>query len=282
MFPSKVQKKSFHKKDLLSGDFFPLLFLLLFFILLGSSTAEAQKKGVYHTVARGDTLYRIGSAYKISIARLMEANGLAGPSGLKVGQRLFIPGASLARPVEPYAPLSAKERTDLEQSLENEEKTPGPDLSGESAGEKPPWLGKELDIIWPIEGKINSPFGLRGKSLHAGIDIASPSYQEVKAAMDGEVLLARNSNTGYGNVVVLRHDLGFTTVYGHMNVIIAREGEAVRKGQAVGGVGSTGRSTGPHLHFELRHEQRPIDPRHHLPMTLDELLETAAKKGGRP
>jgi hypothetical protein len=76
--------------------------------------------------------------------------------------------------------------------------------------ERPPWAGKELDIIWPIQGKINSPFGPRGKKFHNGIDIASPSYQEVKAAMDGEVIFAHNSRKGFGNAVVLRHDLGLT------------------------------------------------------------------------
>lgn len=282
MVPPILQKKSSHKNDSHLGEFFSLFFLFLFLIFLVLPAAGAQKKGVYHTVTKGDTLYRISSAYKVAIARLMEANGLSSPSGLKVGQRLFIPGASYVRPVEPYVPLSPKERTDLERSLENEEKTPASDISAGPAKETPPWVGKELDIIWPIQGKINSPYGPRGKSFHAGIDIASPSYQEVKAAMDGEVILARNSNSGYGNVVVLRHEPGFSTIYGHMNVIIAKEGEAVRQGQAIGGVGSTGRSTGPHLHFELRYDQRPVDPRQHLPMTIEELLEKTTKKGKRP
>lgn len=96
--------------------------------------------------------------------------------------------------------------------------------------------------------------------------------------MDGEVILSIKSRTGYGNVVVLRHDLGYTSIYGHMNVIIAKDGEAVRQGQAIGGVGSTGKSTGPHLHFELRHDGRPIDPLPILPMTIEDLLEKAAKR----
>ena len=224
-------------------------------------------------MTKGVTLYRISLAYKISIAKLMEANRLSSPSALKVGQRLFIPGAKAVLSVEPSVPLSSRERKDLERSLETEDQP-----AEEVDKERPPWLGKELDIIWPIEGRINSPFGIRRKKLHSGIDIASPSYQEVKAAMDGEVILARLSRKGYGNVVVLRHDLGYSTIYGHMNVIIAKEGEAVRQGQAIGGVGSTGKSTGPHLHFEIRHDGRPIDPLPVLPMTVEELLEKAAKR----
>ena len=259
------------------GVFLNLLIASLFFILFFPLTAIAKKNGVYHPVAKGVTLYRISLAYKIPITKLMEANGLTSPSALKVGRKIFIPGAKAVLSIAPSLPLSPLEKKDLESSLETEEK-PIPSAGVEKEIGKPPWLGKELDIIWPIQGKINSPFGPRRKKLHAGIDIASPSYQEVKAAMDGEVILSIKSRTGYGNVVVLRHDLGYTSIYGHMNVIIAKDGEAVRQGQAIGGVGSTGKSTGPHLHFELRHDGRPIDPLPILPMTIEDLLEKAAKK----
>lgn len=229
-------------------------------------------------MAKGVTLYRISLAYRVPIAKLMEANGLSSPSALKVGRQLFIPGAKKNLHVEPFVPLSSWERKDLERSLETKDKLAASANSIGRTEEKPPWFGKELDIIWPIQGKVNSPYGPRGKRFHSGIDIAAPSYQEVKAAMDGEVILARNSRMGYGNVVVIRHDLGFSTIYGHMNVIIAKEGEAVRQGQAIGGVGSTGKSSGPHLHFELRHDGRPLDPLPLLPKTIEELLEKARRR----
>lgn len=255
-----------------------LLIVFLLVILFSPSPAIAKKKGVYHPVSKGVTLYSISVAYKISIAKLMAANKLASPSALKVGSKIFIPGAKTVLKVEPSVPLSPKEKIELEHSLETEEKPPPAEPPSEAVREKPPWAGKELDIIWPIQGKINSPYGPRGKKFHGGIDIASPFYQEVKAAMDGEVILARNSRTGYGKVVVLQHDLGFRTIYGHMNVIIAKEGEAIRQGQPIGGVGSTGKSTGPHLHFEVRHDGRHLDPLPLLPMTIEQLLEKAAKK----
>jgi murein DD-endopeptidase MepM/ murein hydrolase activator NlpD len=266
------------------GEFFLIsLVSCLFLISFLASPAIARGKGVYHVVTQGVTLYRISRTYKVPIAKLMEANGLSSPSAIKVGSRIFIPGAKSVLHVAPYEPLSPREKRDLELSLEREERPAPAEPSLDAGREKPPWLGKELDLIWPIQGKINSPFGWRGKSFHKGIDIASPSYQEVKAAMDGEVILARNSRSGYGNVVVLRHDSGFSSIYGHMNVIIAKEGEAIRQGQAIGGVGSTGRATGPHLHFELRREGRPLDPLPLLPMTIEELLEKAGKdKNKRP
>ena len=265
-------------KGLSCGVFFNLLIVFLFFVLFPAPPAIAKKIGVYHPVSKGVTLYRISEAYKISIAKLMAANKLVSPSALKVGSKIFIPGAKTVLKVEPSVPLSPKEKIELERSLENKEKPDPAELPSEAVHEKPPWVGKELDILWPIQGKINSPYGPRGKKFHGGIDIASPFYQEVKAAMDGEVILARNSRTGYGQIVVLRHDLGFTTIYGHMNVIIAKEGESVRQGQAIGGVGSTGKSTGPHLHFEVRHDGRHLDPLPLLPMTIEQLLEKAAKK----
>lgn len=250
-----------------------LLCLIFFFYFI--SPAHGQKKGVYHLVTKGVTLYRISSTYQVPMARIMAANHLRTPSDIKEGQKLFIPGAKKVLTVEPSKPLTPVHKKELELSLESEEATLKPNKIEK---EKPPWHGKELDIIWPIQGRINSPFGPRGKKFHNGIDIASPSYQEVKAAMDGEVILARYSSKGYGNVIILRHDLGFITIYGHLNVIIAREGEAVRQGQAIGGVGSTGKSTGPHLHFEVRHDGRPIDPLPLLPMTIEDLWQRTAER----
>lgn len=253
--------------------------ILCLFVLFPFWAAGAQKEGVYHPVARGVTLYRISLAYKVSIAKLMAANGLSSPGELKEGQRLFIPGARALLPVKPAVPLTAAEKSALVGSLEREkdERPADPPFAGNGKDNQPPWKGRELDIIWPIQGRINSPFGPRGKKFHAGIDIASPFYQEVKAPMDGEVILARSTPAGYGKLVILRHDLGFTTIHGHLNVIIAQEGEAVRQGQAIGGVGSTGRSTGPHLHFEVRHDGRAINPLPLLPQTIEELLEKASK-----
>lgn len=246
-----------------------------------AATKKKKREGIYHPVTPGVTLYRISLAYKVPVSKLMEANKIRSPSALKVGDKIFIPGAKTVRRVEPFVPLTPSERKDLEQTLEedtDEPVPPGPPKPPPIAEEKPPWFGKDLDIIWPIQGPINSPFGPRKKGFHAGIDIGTPSYQEVKAAMDGEVILARHSSSkkGYGNVVVLRHDLGYSTIYGHLNVIMVKEGEAVRKGQPIGGAGNTGRSTGPHLHFEIRHEGKPFDPLSVLPMTIEDLIQKSA------
>jgi murein DD-endopeptidase MepM/ murein hydrolase activator NlpD len=261
------------QREILSVILPRLVLAILLLSILPSILAAGERKGVFITVAKGVTLYRISLAYKVPIAKLMEANRLSSPSDLKAGQKLFIPGAKQVLRVEPYSPLSSSAKRALEQSLEKTAKSspPPPSIPSRRPPEGP-------GLIWPIEGKINSPFGPRGKSFHAGIDIASPSYQEVKSALDGEVILARDTRKGYGRVVFLQHDHGYMTVYAHLSVIMVREGEAVRQGQAIGGVGSTGRSTGPHLHFELRQNDRPIDPLPLLPLTVEEFLEKATRQ----
>ena len=120
-------------------------------------------------------------------------------------------------------------------------------------------------LIWPASGPISSGFGWRidpfihRRALHTGIDIAAPWGAPVEAAENGTVLYV-GWMTGYGNVVVLDHGNGVSTVYAHLSSYAVRPGEAVRRGQVIARVGSTGWSTGPHLHFEVRQDGQPIDP----------------------
>lgn len=103
------------------GSSFSIAFL--FFVLTIAYPVHARRDGIYHTVTKGVTLYRISQAYKIPLAKLMEVNGLSSPSALRVGQELFIPGAKAVLKVEPYVSLTALEKKDLERSLETEEKS---------------------------------------------------------------------------------------------------------------------------------------------------------------
>jgi len=120
-------------------------------------------------------------------------------------------------------------------------------------------------IIWPASGPISSGFGWRidpifhRRALHTGIDIAASWGAPVEAAETGTVLYV-GWMTGYGNVVVLDHGNGVSTVYAHLSSYAVRAGEPVRRGQVIARVGSTGWSTGPHLHFEVRQDGQPVDP----------------------
>ncbi|MDR0799738.1 MAG: peptidoglycan DD-metalloendopeptidase family protein [Dysgonamonadaceae bacterium] len=116
------------------------------------------------------------------------------------------------------------------------------------------------EFIMPIEGKINSHFGPRKRRFHYGTDIDLNTGDTVRAAFDGRVRLANYERKGYGNHLVVRHPNGLETVYAHLSQYLVREGESVEAGQPIALGGSTGRSTGPHLHFEFRFLGRAINP----------------------
>jgi murein DD-endopeptidase MepM/ murein hydrolase activator NlpD len=125
--------------------------------------------------------------------------------------------------------------------------------------------------IWPVEGESTDSFGYRGNpfggggsEFHPGQDIAAPRGTPVLAPADGKVIEAGWKN-GYGQTVVLDHGNGLTTRYGHLSKIEVESGQELRRGEGLGLVGSTGRSTGPHLHYEVRLGDLPVSPRHYLP-----------------
>jgi murein DD-endopeptidase MepM/ murein hydrolase activator NlpD len=127
-------------------------------------------------------------------------------------------------------------------------------------------LLRSTPSIAPTHGFLTSGFGTRedpftnADSGHSGDDIAAPSGTEVVAPADGVVTLA-GENGGYGNCVILEHRPGLTTVFGHLSSVLVHGGDRVVRGQRIGRVGSTGRSTGPHLHYEVRQNGVPLNPR---------------------
>jgi murein DD-endopeptidase MepM/ murein hydrolase activator NlpD len=124
--------------------------------------------------------------------------------------------------------------------------------------------------IWPAKGVLTSGYGRRWGKMHRGIDIAGPIGTPIVAAADGEVIAAGWNSGGYGNLVKVRHQDGNITLYAHNNRILVRRGERVAQGQQLAEMGSTGFSTGPHLHFEL-HPQggKAVNPIAYLPRSRD-------------
>jgi len=119
---------------------------------------------------------------------------------------------------------------------------------------------------WPLaSGIVSSEFGHRWGKEHQGLDIAADMRVPVYAVAPGEVLYAGSQISGYGNVVILRHDQKTTSLYGHNIVLKVKTGDKVAADQVIALLGSTGHSTGPHVHFELRDSNRPISPRERLP-----------------
>ena len=122
----------------------------------------------------------------------------------------------------------------------------------------------EAGLIWPVAGPITSPFGMRWGKLHPGIDIGASMGTPIHAAASGNVVYAGWMG-GYGNLTVIDHGGGIATAYGHQSKLEVSVGQQVTQGQEIGLIGSTGFSTGPHLHFEVRVNGVPVDPMGYLP-----------------
>lgn len=195
-----------------------------------------------HVVGRGENLYRIGKAYGVDYRDLARLNGIADPARIEVGQRIVIPGATRRLPVDVIAPRYA-------DAARPEFGPPG----------GRPWFR------WPTrEGTLSSGFGPRRGTFHDGVDIAAPEGTPVYAARDGRVIYS-DRIPGYGNVVIVSHERGLSTVYAHNSRNRVAAGDAVKEGEVVSLVGSTGRTTGPNLHFEVRVDNVARNPLFYLP-----------------
>ena len=194
-------------------------------------------EGVYHTVQKGQTLYRIAKTYELDVKVLQRANHIGDPSKLREGTRLWIPGARrvLQIPDKPH-PHTAKKKT--------------------SPTVKP----RKGFFIWPTKGTLTSRFGMRNGRKHEGIDIAAPKGTPVHSAADGKVVFSGWGPTGYGKMVIIKHKHHLTTLYAHNSKLLVKKGSRVKQGQRISLMGNTGRSTGPHLHFEVRNDTHPKDP----------------------
>ena len=124
-------------------------------------------------------------------------------------------------------------------------------------------LVTQFNAIWPTHGEITTYFGEVGPYSprgHAGLDVAGPEGTPVVAIDDGEVLKAYWNGDGYGGLVIIGHPSGYETWYGHLERLDVKQGEEVKRGQEIALMGSTGFSTGPHLHFEVRQDGQLVDP----------------------
>ena len=192
----------------------------------GQTIRIPSMDGIVHTVSRGDNLALIAKRYAIPITAILDANDLEA-STLVAGQKLFIPGASLST-------------MDLRRAL------------------------GEL-FVYPIKGRLTSRFGYRKdpftgvRTFHTGIDLAAATGTSIKATLDGKVATTGYS-TVYGNYVIITHESGYQSLYGHMSSIAVKRGQWITQGGLIGRVGNTGYSTGPHLHFSVYKNGKMVDP----------------------
>ena len=170
-----------------------------------------------------------------------------------MGTELFVPGASRAIEVgETAGPGNGENGR--------------PPAGGPVADREPehPATAGKARLAWPLKGVLYGRYGVRSGRRHDGIDLAAPEGTPIGAAAPGTVIFT-GEQAGYGSIVILRHEGGLVTLYAHCSAVLVEEGATVRGGQPIARVGQTGRSSGPHLHLEVREGTRPRNPLLFLP-----------------
>lgn len=195
-------------------------------INIGQKLTILPFKGVTHRVEKGESLWAISKRYNVPVEEIMETNNLSSQN-IKIGEVLVIPGATLTQAEKERRLLIARGGVPL--------------------------------FIWPVTGRISSRFGMRWGSMHQGLDIAVSTGTPVRAAASGTITKAGDAG-GYGLLVVIKHPDGVETRYGHNSKINVRIGQHVKQGDIIAYSGNTGRSTGHHVHFEIRVNGKPHDP----------------------
>jgi murein DD-endopeptidase MepM/ murein hydrolase activator NlpD len=222
-----------------------------------------------HVVRSGDSISRIAAHYSVTRKSLIDANKLAHPEQLRIGQRLVVPGARVAAGGGPVQLIDAVlENGDVLFVRAGPRRVPtrfymaSPEVDGQA-----------LDFSWPVDGRVISPFGKRHGGWHAGMDIKAESGTPILAAAPG-VVISSGQERAYGRIIRIEHDSGFITVYAHNLENLVEVGDRVTGGTIIATVGRTGRATTPHLHFEVRHEGMVYNPLHLLPAR--EVIEVRA------
>jgi murein DD-endopeptidase MepM/ murein hydrolase activator NlpD len=212
--------------------------------------------GVVHVVKKGETVYRIARAYGVAPADLLEENGIVDPKQVAVGSELFVPGAIRVIEVGEAAGPAPGENGRPQAGGPPAPKEPAPPATAATAG--------KARLAWPLKGVLYGRYGVRSGRRHDGIDLSAPEGTLIGAAAPGTVIFA-GAQAGYGSIVILRHEGGLVTLYAHCSALLVEEGAAVKGGQPIARVGQTGRSSGPHLHLEVREGTRPRNPLLFLP-----------------
>jgi murein DD-endopeptidase MepM/ murein hydrolase activator NlpD len=208
-------------------------------LMIGEELFIPPVDGVLHAVQKGDTLEGIAKKYKAKVEDIVvfKANGIKSAQILIEGQQLMVPGGQ-----KPYVPR----------------------LVGVWSGAVPVGAAKGSGaFVWPTQGYLTQYFW----SLHGAIDIAAWEGVPIYAADGGYVAEAGRSPEawGYGNYILIDHGNGFQTLYAHLSALYVRSGQSVSRGQEIGSMGNTGRSTGTHLHFEIRKWGEQQNPLVYLP-----------------
>ena len=219
---------------------------LLLFCILSSSCVHHMKNSypqkIYHKVVvkRGDSLFKLSKLFVQPWQDIAKLNRLSTKHPLKIGQTLYVNGNSRSMRSKYALIRGPLFRVSRRQSI-----------SG--------YLYTSPAFLWPVKGRISSGYGVRGSRFHQGVDIAPRVGTPIRATASGRVK-SSGWQGGYGKTIVISHPEG-ESLYGHCSSLSVSKGQWVEQGQVIGRVGNTGRSTGPHLHFEIKDIKRQsFDP----------------------
>lgn len=234
------------------------------------------KDGIY-LVQRGDTVYSIALAFGVDHRELAQWNNIADGSSIAVGQALRVTPPATAVAVTPVAPSGTTEVRPLPPAgaiatipAPATPPVPPPATASVPPAEVVPETAKPeiarapssaVQFQWPAPGKVIGTFD---DPRNKGIDIAGNEGAPILAAADGEVVYVGSAVRGYGNLVIVRHSDDYITAYAHNRKILVQEKQAVRRGQTIAELGRSDADK-PKLHFEIRHQGKPVDPLRHLP-----------------
>ena len=231
----------------------------------GVSPKRIERPGVYHEVKQGQTLWSIARAYEVHVRTLTRVNQITDTTALYVGQKLYVPGVTQQREIVSRCPCvtetvkpSSSVKT-LPEILYPAEEPSAAKAAHTIVTTKETALERVV-LIWPVQGEVSRGFEQNATRRHDGVDIVAPRGTSIQAAADGEVIFSGWGPGGYGRIVILQHQAEVVTIYAHNHDNLVRLGQRVRQGEPIATVGQSGRATGNHLHFEVRHKAVPIPP----------------------
>lgn len=202
-------------------------------------TKKVNKTGVFHTIKPGETIGYLAKIYAVSENNIFASNTRLNPFNIQIGQKIFIPG-TLNRNTSRKIAYTKSSRSISSPNYSNNGR-----------------------MIWPAQGDFSSAYGYRGRGFHSGIDIANHHGTPIYSAMSGQVIAA-GWDYAYGKSIKIKHNNGLITRYAHCSEMLVSVGQYVEAGQTIGKIGSTGRATGPHLHFEVIANGRAVNPRNYF------------------
>ena len=248
---------------------------------IGDAITFPSIDGLYYKLEKNDTLAKIAKKYGISVVDIVDYNNI-NPKKLKAGSTIFLKGVTLQKYKDVEGRLIATQQAKEDKKKnKNKEKPEKPPKGAKGSAPPPPPTPQDDDdggrsaaysgagFAYPVRyAGVSSPFGnrfhpvLKRYILHTGVDLVA-KYVPLRAAKSGVVTFAGNMS-GYGKIIIIRHDNGYETRYAHLSVISTNVGEHVNQGDLIGKTGNSGRTTGAHLHFEIRQNGVPKNPMKYL------------------